>query len=149
MDNYDLKAKNLDSLFCFHLYVCSKEIIKIYKPLLDKMDLTYTQLITMKVLWDKSPITSKEMGKYLYLDSGTLTPLLKKLEAKGLLTRSKDKMDERNLVLTITEKGKELEQEYLNSPRHYKRENIISDEELEKLQKQLYKVLNDLNQHKK
>ena len=81
MDNYD-KLK-LENQLCFPLYVCSKEIVKKYKEYLDKIDLTYTQYITMMVLWDKKNINVKELGENLYLDSGTLTPLLKKLETKG------------------------------------------------------------------
>ena len=77
MDNYD-KLK-LENQLCFPLYVCSKEIVKKYKEYLDKIDLTYTQYITMMVLWDKKNINVKELGENLYLDSGTLTPLLKKL----------------------------------------------------------------------
>ena len=81
-----LKIKNQ---LCFPLYACSKEIIRQYKPYLDQLDLTYTQYITMMVLWENQSMTVKDLGSCLYLDSGTLTPLLKKLEAKGLLTRSR------------------------------------------------------------
>ena len=91
MDNYD-KLK-LENQLCFPLYVCSKEIVKKYKEYLDKIDLTYTQYITMMVLWDKKNINVKELGENLYLDSGTLTPLLKKLETKGYITRARSKDD--------------------------------------------------------
>ena len=93
----------LDSQLCFPLYACSKEIIRRYKPLLDELDLTYTQYITMLVLWEHKSLTAKELGRILYLDSGTLTPLLKKLENKGLLTRKRSDADERNLIVTVTE----------------------------------------------
>ena len=78
----------LENQICFPLYAASKELIKKYKPFLDEIDLTYTQYIVMMILWEKKALTVKEMGEYLYLDSGTLTPLLKKMEAKGLVTRA-------------------------------------------------------------
>ena len=74
---------------CFPLYACSREIIKRYTPFLEKIDLTYTQYIAMMVLWGKKQISVKELGKCLFLDSGTLTPLLKKLEQKGYVTRTR------------------------------------------------------------
>ena len=84
----------LDNQLCFPLYACSREIIRTYKPFLDAIDLTYTQYITMMVVWEKRQISVKEMGKRLYLDSGTLTPVLKKLEAKGYVTRKRSEIDE-------------------------------------------------------
>jgi DNA-binding MarR family transcriptional regulator len=98
----------LDHQLCFPLYACSKEIIRRYKPMLDELDLTYTQYIVMLVLWERRSVTAKELGSCLYLDSGTLTPLLKKLEAKGLLTRRRSEQDERSLVLSITQQGMDL-----------------------------------------
>ncbi|MBO5329372.1 MAG: MarR family transcriptional regulator, partial [Anaerotignum sp.] len=90
-------ALKLGVQLCFPLYACAKETVRLYKPYLDELDLTYTQYITMLVLWEHEKLTVKELGKRLYLDSGTLTPLLKKLEAKGLLKRERSKEDERNL----------------------------------------------------
>ena len=78
------KALLLDHQLCFPLYACARETIKLYKPYLDELDLTYTQYITMMVLWERGSVSVKELGEALYLDSGTLTPLLKKMEAKGL-----------------------------------------------------------------
>ena len=83
----------LENQLCFPLYACSKEVIRRYKPILDKLDLTYTQYITMMVLWSENEINVKDLGKKLYLDSGTLTPLLKKLEAKGLEVNTNVKID--------------------------------------------------------
>ena len=83
MDESTFDCLKLENQLCFPLYVCSKEIIKRYKPFLDKLDLTYTQYITMMVLWEKKEMNVSELGQCLYLDSGTLTPLLKKLESKG------------------------------------------------------------------
>ena len=84
----------LENQLCFPLYACSKEIIKRYKPFLGAIDLTYTQYITMMVLWDKKELTVKDLGKCLFLDSGTLTPLLKKLETKGYIDRKRSADDE-------------------------------------------------------
>ena len=86
----------LENQLCFPLYACSKEIVRRYKPFLDPLDLTYTQYITMMVLWEKKAVTVKELGEKLYLDSGTLTPVLKKLESKGYLTRERSGKDEQN-----------------------------------------------------
>ena len=76
----------LDHQLCFPLYACAREIIKLYRPFLDKIGLTYTQYITMMVLWEEQSISSRELGKRLFLDSGTLTPVLKKLENSGYVT---------------------------------------------------------------
>ena len=96
----------IENQLCFPLYACARQVIRLYKPFLDKLDLTYTQYIAMMLLWDRRSMTSKEMGDALYLDSGTLTPMLKKMEAKGLLTRCRGTDDERNLVVTVTEAPK-------------------------------------------
>ncbi|MBQ4310438.1 MAG: MarR family transcriptional regulator, partial [Oscillospiraceae bacterium] len=87
----------LDNQLCFPLYAISKEIVRRYKPLLDRIDLTYTQYITMMVMWERRRISVREIGKLLFLDSGTLTPVLKKLEAKGFIVRERDREDERVL----------------------------------------------------
>ena len=92
-DKYD--ALKLENQLCFPLYACSKEIVRKYKPFLDELDLTYTQYIAMMVLWEHRQISVKDMGALLYLDSGTLTPVLKKLEQKGYLVRARDSEDER------------------------------------------------------
>ena len=105
-DKYE--ALKLDNQLCFPLYACARAIVKQYKPFLDEVDLTYTQYITMMVMWEHQQITSKALGDRLFLDSGTLTPLLKKLEEKGLITRARDPHDERNLMLTLTDKGAAL-----------------------------------------
>ncbi len=103
----------LENQLCFPLYAGSRVVIKMHKPYLDKLDLTYTQYIAMMLLWEHKSMTVKEMGQALYLDSGTLTPLLKKLEAKGLLTRARSVKDERNLIVTVTEAGEALKDDAL------------------------------------
>jgi DNA-binding MarR family transcriptional regulator len=114
MDKYDVLK--LDNQFCFSVYALSKEITKLYKPFLKKLDLTYTQYITMLVLWEEDHITVNEIGKKLALDSGTLTPLLKKLEEKELIIRQRKKDDERNVNIFLSEKGKKLKDKAVEVP---------------------------------
>lgn len=107
----------LDNQLCFSLYVCSKEIIKKYKPFLEPLGLTYTGYITMLALWEQDNVTVKELGKRLYLDSGTLTPLLKKLESLGYLKRVRSSVDERNVNVELTNKGKKLKKDAVKIPK--------------------------------
>ncbi len=107
----------LDNQLCFSLYVCSKEVIKRYKPLLEPYGLTYTGYITMMALWEKDNVNVKELGSRLFLDSGTLTPLLKKLEAQGYVERTRDPRDERNIIIRLTDKGNELKNMAVCVPR--------------------------------
>jgi len=131
----------LNKQLCFPLYACARQSIKLYKTYLDKLDLTYTQYITMMVLWEKNAVTVKELGTALYLDSGTLTPLLKKLEEKGYVTRRRSEEDERNLIVTITEKGESLRDEALDIPEHMTRCVNLEKEEIRELYRMLYKML--------
>lgn len=101
---------------CFPLYVCAKEVVKRYKPYLDEIDLTYTQYITMMVFWEHKEMNVKELGAYLFLDSGTLTPVLKKLEQKGYITRKRSETDERVLNVAITESGEALKEKAVEIP---------------------------------
>jgi DNA-binding MarR family transcriptional regulator len=116
----------LDNQLCFSLYVCSKEIIKKYKPLLDPYGLTYTGYIIMLALWEEDNITVKDLGKRLYLDSGTLTPMLKKLEAQNYIKRIRSSSDERNVFIQLNQKGKDLKTEAIKIP-----ENLICTLDLE------------------
>lgn len=109
-------ALKLENQLCFPLYACSKEVVRRYKPLLDRLDLTYTQYITMLVLWEHECISAKLLGRHLYLDSGTLTPLLKKLEQKHYLTRHRNPEDERNLLVSLTPEGRALKKQALAIP---------------------------------
>ena len=115
--------------------------IKLYTPHLEKLGLTYTQYITMMVLWEQKSLTAKELGRILYLDSGTLTPLLKKLEAKDLLTRKRSQTDERNLIVTVTEKGEALKDEALGIPNEMVRCLNLEKEEIKAMYHMLYKML--------
>ena len=134
-------ALKLENQLCFPLYACSKEIIRLYKPFLDRVGLTYTQYITMMVLWEKKSLTVKALGTELYLDSGTLTPLLKKLEEKGLVDRRRSEEDERNLIVTITEKGEALKESAVTIPGSMVKCIDLAPEEAVELYRILYKVL--------
>ena len=131
----------LNNQICFPLYACSKEIIKRYKPYLDKVDLTYTQYIAMMALWENETMNVRELGKCLFLDSGTLTPLLKKLEHKGYIMRNRSKDDERNLVVKVTDKGWELREEMLGVPGSMASCVELEPQEAAELYRLLYKVL--------
>ena len=141
MDKGLYDALKLENQLCFPLYACSREIIRQYKPFLDELGLTYTQYIAMMVLWERRSVTVKALGDCLYLDSGTLTPLLKKLEAKGLLTRARSNQDERNLIVTITEAGDELRARAVGVPEKMARCSPLEPEEAMTLYRLLYKLL--------
>lgn len=134
----------IENQLCFPLYACSKEIVRRYKPLLDRLDLTYTQYITMMILWDIKKANVKELGERLYLDSGTLTPLLKKLESKGYIERKRSESDERNLIVSITDKGMDLREQALSVPADMRKCVCLPAEEAKELYDLLYKILDNL-----
>jgi len=144
MSNDIFDVLKLENQLCFPLYACSKEIVKRYKPFLDEIDLTYTQYITMMVMWQLKEINVKMLGKYLYLDSGTLTPVLKKLETKGYISRRRSKEDERNLIITITDKGEALKKVAVHIPEEMSKCISVSPEEGALLHKLLYRILNQV-----
>ena len=131
----------LSHQLCFPLYACSREMIKLYKPWLDELGLTYTQYITMMVLWEHKAMTVKALGQELYLDSGTLTPLLKKLEEKGLVTRRRSDQDERNLIVTITELGEDMKDRALHIPAEMANCVNLPREDIRNLYRMLYQML--------
>lgn len=137
-DKYDVLK--LSNQLCFPLYACAKEVVKLYKPYLDELDLTYTQYIALMVLWEHKQISVKELGEYLYLDSGTLTPVLKKLEQKEYISRARSKEDERVLIVTLTQKGEVLKEKAVEIP--FKVGSCIKLEEEEG--KLLYQLLNKM-----
>lgn len=138
-DKYD--ALKLENQLCFPLYACSKEIVRKYKPFLDELDLTYTQYIAMMVLWEHKQISVKDMGALLYLDSGTLTPVLKKLEQKGYLVRARDSQDGRVLNVTITELGEKLKESAVEVPKKMGCCVCLEKEDAAELYRLLHKVL--------
>ena len=137
-------ALKLENQLCFPMYACSREVIKQYKPFLDAIDLTYTQYIAMTALWEKKQLTVKQMGDMLYLDSGTLTPLLKKLEGKGFLTRKRSEEDERNLLVTLTEEGKALREKTLALSGQVMQKMHLTEEEIRFLRRVLHKLLEEM-----
>ncbi|MBQ5475251.1 MAG: MarR family transcriptional regulator [Lachnospiraceae bacterium] len=142
MDKYE--CLKLSNQLCFPLYAVAKEIVKKYKPYLDEMDLTYTQYIAMLVLWENKSMGVKELGRHLYLDSGTLTPLLKKLENKGYITRERSKEDERNLIISITKEGEALKDKAVTVPAKVGKCVCMDAEDAIKLKNQLYGILEEI-----
>ncbi len=144
MDASEFDALRLENQLCFPLYACAREVVKRYKPFLDEIDLTYTQYITMMVLWEKREVTSKEIGERLHLDSGTLTPVLKKLAEKGLVTRNRSPVDERNLTVALTEAGARLRQRAENIPAKMGECIVMDPQEAATLYGLLYKLLGSM-----
>lgn len=106
----------LENQLCFPLYACSKEIVRRYTPLLEPLGLTYTQYIAMMAMWEHKSLSVKDLGKLLFLDSGTLTPMLKKMEKAGWIQRKRSEDDERVVIITITAKGEELHDQAAEIP---------------------------------
>ncbi len=131
----------LDNQLCFPLYAVSKEVIRKYKKHLDPLDLTYTQYLVMMAIWEKGDINTKALGKLIKLDSGTLTPVLKKLENKGYITRTRDAKDERNLLVSITKLGIELKEEAILIPPKIFLELNLTFEEAKTLENILKKII--------
>ena len=140
-DKYD--ALKLENQLCFPLYACAKEVVKRYKPFLDEIDLTYTQYIAMMVMWDKETLNVKELGEYLFLDSGTLTPLLKTLEKKGFVSRERSKEDERNLVVKVTDTGRKLRDKAIDIPSKMAGCIKIDPKDAKELYTLLHKILGE------
>lgn len=142
LDNItDDEILKLDNQMCFALYVSSRETIKKYKTLLDPLNLTYTSYITMLALWEKDNITIKSLGERLHLDSGTLTPLLKKLEKKGFLLRERRSDDERNVYITLTSQGHALKKDAVNVPRQLLNSSNFDKESTLKIINLLHKYI--------
>lgn len=131
----------LENQLCFPLYAASKEIIRRYKPFLDPLDLTYTQYLTLMVLWDVDSINVKTLGEYLYLDSGTMTPVLKKMESKGYITRTRSLEDERSVSVCLTEEGRALKAKAAEIPAKLGACVKLTEEEAAQLRGLLNKVL--------
>ncbi len=134
-------ALKLENQLCFPLYACAREVVKKYKTYLDEIGLTYTQYIAMMVLWEHKSLNVKKLGAYLYLDSGTLTPLLKKLAAMGLVERVRSEKDERNLIVSVTGKGEALRDKAVLIPQQMAACLPLHPEEAAQLYGLLYKVL--------
>ena len=135
----------LDEQLCFPLYVCSKEIIKRYKPALEQVDLTYTQYIIMMVMWEENEISFRDLVKRLYLESNTLTPVLKKLEDKKLIERKKITGNDKNIILSITKKGIELKEEAKLVPMQLGKCLEIKEEDGKTLKEILHRLMQTFN----
>ena len=138
-DKYD--ALKLEHQLCFPLYAASHAVIKRYRPHLEALDLTYTQYIALMVIWQEKRIHVKALGERLFLDSGTLTPVLKSLEAKGYITRARSKEDERVLMAEITPSGEALRDQALSVPESMADCLPLSPQESVTLYTLLYKIL--------
>ena len=132
----------LENQLCFPLYAAAREIMRKYTPLLKPLDLTYTQYIVLMVLWEQKEISVCELGKKLFLDTGTLSPLLKSMEKKNLVTRTREKKDERMVSICITEEGMSLREKALSVPPAMGSCVALSAEEAGQLYNILYKILN-------
>ena len=143
-DKYD--SLRLENQICFPLYACAKEVIKAYKPYLDELDLTYTQYITMMVMWEQKELRVKDVGKCLLLDSSTLTPLLKRLEEKGYVMRRRSTEDERDMIITITEKGEALKEKAIAIPEQLRACIEMDPQKAQILYDLLYELLGKLTQ---
>ena len=135
------EALLLQNQLCFPLYAASKEVVRLYKPFLDEIGLTYTQYIAMLALWERDGLSVKELGEQLYLDSGTLTPLLKKMDSQGLVRRSRNARDERSVTITLSEQGKALRERAVSIPERLGECLPLTAEEAKTLYRLLYKVL--------
>jgi DNA-binding MarR family transcriptional regulator len=134
----------LSNQLCFPLYAAAKGVVGKYTPFLEPLGLTYTQYITLMVLWERKSVTIKELGEQLYLDSGTLTPMLKKLAERELVERSRSKTDERSVIVTITRKGEELKARAAEVPLKMAKCMPLPQEDAGALYALLYKILEAL-----
>lgn len=146
MNNSNFEGLKLKNQLCFPLYAASREVIKQYRPYLDAINLTYTQYIAMMVFWEEKKISVKELGKKLFLDSGTLTPVLKSLEAKGYISRSRSAEDERVLIAEITDEGEKLREQAKSVPESVAGCVKLEPDEAMKLYELLYKILGALSE---
>ena len=143
MEFSEYDALKLDNQVCFPLYAAARKVTKLYRPYLDALNLTYTQYITMMVLWENRSCSAKKLGEKLYLDSGTLTPVIKSLEQKGFVKRSRSAVDERVLMVEVTDKGFALREEAKSVPQKMAACTNLTPEEAQTLYKLLYKVLGE------
>lgn len=142
--NRDYDALRLDHQLCFPLYAASRAVIRLYHPALSALDLTYTQYITMMALWEGAPMSVKELGERLYLDTGTLTPLLKAMEKKGLISRARSTEDERCVLITLTAAGESLRDQALRVPAEIGSCIRLEPERARELYTLLYELLENI-----
>lgn len=142
--NTEFEMLKLENQLCFPLYAASRKVVSRYTPLLKPLGITYTQYIVFMVLWEELEISVGNLGKKLHLDNGTLTPMLKKMEDSGLITRNRDSQDERVVVVKLTEKGESLKELAKDIPKQMGACLSISDEDAKSLYKILYKIIDSI-----
>jgi MarR family transcriptional regulator, organic hydroperoxide resistance regulator len=134
----------LENQICFKIYTAEREITRLYRGLLEEIGVTYPQYLALLVLWEKERTTVKELGKKLFLDSGTLTPMLKRMEGNGLLIRERSKEDERSVIISLTEKGARLKEKASCIPMQLLESLDMEGNELEQLNDTLTAILRKL-----
>ncbi|MCR8633829.1 MarR family winged helix-turn-helix transcriptional regulator [Paenibacillus radicis (ex Xue et al. 2023)] len=134
----------LENQLCFSIYACSREITSLYRPLLNELGITYPQYLSLMVLWEKQTCTIKELGELLYLDSGTLTPMLKRMEDSGLVTRQRSKSDERVVFIELTEAGRKLKEKAICIPETCIPHFNLSNEQYKQLLQQMNQLIQNL-----
>ncbi len=134
----------LDQQLCFPLYAAGHLLTRLYRPLLDELDLTYPQYLVMLACWQQTPCAVGDLGRTLYLDTGTLTPLLKRLEEQGLLTRTRDQDDQRRVVIELTETGRALKERATKVPPALTCKIPLEPDEISATREVLHKLLNAL-----
>ena len=137
---------HLDKQLCFVIYATSREMTRLYRPLLDELGLTYPQYLVLLVLWEMQEATVKELGDRLYLDSGTLTPLLKRLETNDLILRTRSQEDERKVVIRLTEKGQALKERASQVPQQLMCKSQMEVEEYVELKTEFERLLEKLHE---
>ena len=142
VDKYD--SIKLENQICFPLYACAKEVVRQYRKPLEELNLTYTQYIVMMVFWEHGGMTEKELGERVKLDSGTLAPLLKRLEKQGLVSRIRPETNERKLYISLTKQGEQLKRRALSVPNSMRGCLNLSQEEQEQLKVLLDKAMNTM-----
>ncbi|MFP3596656.1 MarR family winged helix-turn-helix transcriptional regulator [Chryseobacterium sp. SIMBA_029] len=140
----NLKTPKLENQICFPLYVIAKEITGLYRPFLDELDITYPQYLVMMVLWENDGLTVSHIGDQLFLDSGTLTPLLKRLEAKGFIVRKRNKEDERVVEAFLSESGRELQTKACEIPGKILEKIDVEPEDLVQLKENIQKIVSKI-----
>ncbi|UOY91216.1 MarR family transcriptional regulator [Ectobacillus sp. JY-23] len=137
----------LENQLCFSVYACSREITRLYRPYLEELGLTYPQYLVLLVLWDKGPSLVRELGDELFLDSGTLTPMLKRMETSGLVTRERSSEDERKVFITLTKKGEALKEKAYCIPETLLQQSGVSPADFSKLLEQSRSLLQNIHQY--
>ena len=140
-----MDALKLENQLCFPLYVCAKEVVRRYRPLLEPLGLTYTQYIAMMAFWEHKTLTVGRLGELLHLDSGTLTPVLKKMEKSGWIRRERSRTDERQTIVTITPEGETLRELAAEVPQQMMQCAPLDSDEAVQLYKLLYKLINKMS----